>query len=83
MGPYFEGQHPAPCGHYYPDVTRVKDDPVKGKRFWYCSICHRQVEEKLVFGPYADNQISNENWRQGERERLMSIVKPKTLPEKQ
>lgn len=24
-GPYFEGQPAEPCGHYYPDVMRVKD----------------------------------------------------------
>lgn len=25
-GPYFEGQIPATCGHYYPDVLRMRDE---------------------------------------------------------
>lgn len=25
-GPYFPGQLPSDCGHYYPDVLRVRDD---------------------------------------------------------
>ena len=24
-GPYFNGQQPCECGHYYPDVIRIKD----------------------------------------------------------
>jgi hypothetical protein len=25
-GPYFSGQQPSPCGHYYPDVLRLRDE---------------------------------------------------------
>ena len=25
-GPYFEGQIPSKCGHYYPDVLRLRDE---------------------------------------------------------
>jgi len=25
-GPYFPGQQPSPCGHYYPDVLRIRDE---------------------------------------------------------
>lgn len=83
MGPYFKGQHPAPCGCYYPDITRIKDDPVNGKRILHC-MYHERVEGKLVLKPVQDvNPIPNENWREGERQRLMAITKPRTLPERQ
>jgi hypothetical protein len=25
-GPYFSGQQPSACGHYYPDVLRLRDE---------------------------------------------------------
>jgi len=25
-GPYFTGQQPSSCGHYYPDVLRLRDE---------------------------------------------------------
>ena len=40
-GPYFEGQKPGQCGHYYPDVLRWGDE--KGKYGYYriltCKFC--------------------------------------------
>lgn len=80
MGPYFKNQHPAPCGCFYPDVTSIRDDPVKGERVLYC-IHHGTVRDKLVLKPrQGSNPIPNEDWREGERQRLMAITKPRTLP---
>jgi hypothetical protein len=25
-GPYFKGQQPADCGHFFPDVLRLRDE---------------------------------------------------------
>ena len=82
MGPYFKNQHPAPCGCFYPDVTRVNDDPIKKKRILHC-MYHGRVEGKLVLKPTQETTpIPSDDWREGERQRLMAVTKPKTLPEK-
>lgn len=41
-GPYFEGQMPSECGHYYPDVLRLRDkkkDNGKYVRVMDCAYC--------------------------------------------
>ncbi len=43
-GPYFAGQQPSPCGHYYPDVLRVRDEKKPDGtlvRILDCSYCGR------------------------------------------
>lgn len=43
-GPYFSGQQPSPCGHYYPDVLRLRDEKRQGGAFVRildCSYCGR------------------------------------------
>lgn len=48
-GPYFPGQLPSDCGHYYPDVLRARDEKrAKGKfvRIIDCVYCGR-LERKL------------------------------------
>ena len=47
-GPYFEGQRPAECGHYYPDVLRVRDEmrtDTKFVRISDCAYCGRSERE--------------------------------------
>ncbi len=61
-GPYFPGQHPSPCGHYYPDVLRLRDEKrddgtiVRVINCTYCGtfeeeldshILHRDIVRKL------------------------------------
>lgn len=41
-GPYFEGQVPSSCGHYYPDVLRLRDEKKKDGtyvRVIHCTHC--------------------------------------------
>lgn len=42
-GHYFKSQIPAQCGHYYPDVIRVRDESRAGKfvRILDCCLCGR------------------------------------------
>ena len=43
--PYFEGQKRQPCGHYYPDVVRVKSIKKDGDYFnvLSCAICGEYI----------------------------------------
>ena len=43
-GPYFKGQRPSSCGHYYPDVLRLRDEKRADGTFVRiidCSYCGR------------------------------------------
>jgi hypothetical protein len=43
-GPYFSGQQASPCGHYYPDVLRLRDEKRQDGTFvriMDCSYCGR------------------------------------------
>lgn len=43
-GPYFSGQQPSSCGHYYPDVLRLRDEKRQDGTFvriMDCSYCGR------------------------------------------
>ncbi len=43
-GPYFKGQQPGKCGHYYPDVLRLRDEKrAEGTfvRIMDCRFCGR------------------------------------------
>ncbi len=43
-GPYFPGQQPSSCGHYYPDVLRLRDEKRPGGKFIRildCQFCGR------------------------------------------
>ena len=43
-GPYFSGQQPSLCGHYYPDVLRLRDEKRQDGTFvriMDCSYCGR------------------------------------------
>ncbi len=71
-GPYFKGQlSSSPCGCFYPDVTRVKDDPVQRERTLFCMI-HGDV--KIPWESFTRNQTSqeipSEEWRENERIKL-------------
>lgn len=54
-GPYFEGQKPAECGHYYPDVLRIRDEmrtDTKYVRITDCAYCG-QSEREFDIGSLA------------------------------
>lgn len=76
--PYFHGQEPCECGHYFTDVLRIKDVRRKGR--WYrildCMFCGKYrlrikgniagKDEWLVDGVDIDDV------RREERDRLLS-----------
>lgn len=71
-GPYSPSQKPnSPCGCYYPDVTRVRDDPKKLVRILYCIYCGEQT--KRINKDEVDDTVCNIpsfEERQAERERI-------------
>ena len=71
-GPYFKGQKQTPCGCYYPDVTRIKDDKDKGTRTVLC-INHGEMVIPLALQTVASADVQgipSDEWRESERERL-------------
>ena len=54
-GPYFEGQAPSECGHYFPDVLRLREEPRDDGnyvRIVYCEHCGvHEVELPAGFKP--------------------------------
>jgi hypothetical protein len=67
-GPYFKGQKPlAPCGCFFPDVTRIRDEDEE--RIFWC-VTHKQVREHRQPGvePIPTMKpIPSEAWREQER----------------
>lgn len=68
--PYFPGQKPsATCGCFYPDITRISDDPDARTRTYWC------MTHKEVVAPLGEHEqpikekrpIPSEAWRQAER----------------
>ena len=53
-GPYFPGQQPSPCGHYYPDVLRLRDEKRSDGTFvriidcTYCGRYERQLDPRTL-----------------------------------
>lgn len=77
MGPYFKGQQASPCGHYYPDVVRIKDW-TRGRisrRLLNCICCGGYLVpiEGYAVSPDKMNRDGLEAVRARERERLELI----------
>ena len=73
-GPYFKDQKPSPCGCFYPDVTRVRDDPVQRQRILFC-VVHGDVtipHEHFIRNE-TSQEIPSEEWREIERTRLRTF----------
>jgi hypothetical protein len=80
LGPYFEGQAPSECGHYYPDVLRICDFEVELDlfvRLTYCSECGYEVKKipqgavLLVPGLHGDSKPERfDAFRRSEKARL-------------
>lgn len=53
-GPYFPGQHPASCGHYHPDVLRLRDEKRDDGTFVriidcvYCGRYERRLDPRTM-----------------------------------
>lgn len=55
-GPYFSGQQPATCGHYHPDVLRLRDEKRQDGTFVRildCTYCGRY---ELLLDPRMLNE---------------------------
>jgi hypothetical protein len=83
-GPYFTGQQPSSCGHYYPDVLRLWDEKREDGTFLRiidCSYCGRYelqldpeaLDEELV------SKLNKEGIAIGVREEEISEVRKKGL----
>lgn len=48
QGPYFKGQKPSVCGHYFPDILRIRDDKERKMRILDCKY-YGKIE--VPFGP--------------------------------
>ena len=70
--PYYDGQEPSFCGCYYPDVTRLSDDPKTRIRTWFC-IHHKKFTSRLKNGvePIKEVlEIPTNEWREAERKAI-------------
>lgn len=83
-GPYFKGQQPSSCGHYYPDVLRLRDEKRKDGTFVRivdCSHCGRYEYPLDARG--LDRALVRELNRKGvvvgTKEEELSIVREKIL----
>lgn len=80
-GPYFKGQEPHKCGHYYPDVVLVRDFFGKGgvmMREFDCCICKQthtvEIPDSMrhtVKSPKPKTPEELQAFRVSERRRLM------------
>lgn len=72
--PYFNGQKPGgPCGCFYPDVTRVRDEYYKGKPMRVLLCIHHGTSRVVIDSTaFSKNEagIPTEAWRETERARL-------------
>ena len=47
-GPYFVGQQPSPCGHYYPEVLRLRDEKRKDGSLVRINRCKINVQSHIT-----------------------------------
>ena len=76
--PYFSGQEPDKCGHYYPDVVRVSDRKTRCNHVYRMSHCVEcgYSEERIARSAYCRDSANSMKWidkiRAKERKRLLS-----------
>ncbi|MBI2888456.1 MAG: hypothetical protein HYY10_00870 [Candidatus Liptonbacteria bacterium] len=71
-GPYAEGQQPASCGCYYPDVVRLRDNKPRKMRTLHC-VTHGEYEVPLEDdASMIESPIPTEEWRAAERLRIVT-----------
>jgi hypothetical protein len=83
-GPYFAGQKPFSCGHYYPDVLRLRDEKRKDGTFVRIMDCSHCGRYELPLDPQnLDRSLVRKLNRQGivvgTREGELSGVRQKEL----
>jgi hypothetical protein len=83
-GPYFPGQQPSSCGHYYPDVLRLRDekrDDGTFVRIVDCSYCGRyesQLDPRDLTRELV-RKLNRKGFDVGTREEEIAEVRKKAL----
>jgi hypothetical protein len=64
-GPYFKGQIPSDCGHYDPDVLRLRDEKRKGSTYVRVIHCaHCGLLEYPLHLEHLDNKLARKlKWK--------------------
>jgi hypothetical protein len=83
-GPYFPGQQPYSCGHYYPDVLRLRDEKRSDGTFVRiidCKFCGRyelQLDPRILDRELV-RKLNKKGLDVGVREEEISKVRKKEL----
>ena len=83
-GPYFPGQQPSSCGHYYPDVLRLRDekrDDGTLVRIMDCTYCDRyelQLDPRELARELV-RELNRKGFDVGTREEEISEVRKREL----
>jgi hypothetical protein len=83
-GPYFSGQRPSPCGHYYPDVLRLRDERRQDGTFVrivdcsYCGKYELQLDVRMLAEELV-RELNKKGFDVGLREEEISEVRKKEL----
>ena len=83
-GPYFPGQQPAPCGHYYPDVLRLRDEKRSDGTFvriidcTYCGRSELQLDPRTLARELV-RKLNKKGLDVGVREEELSKVRKREL----
>ena len=83
-GPYFPGQQPSSCGHYYPDVLRLRDEKRDDRtlvRIMDCSYCGRyelQLDPRELARELV-RELNRKGFDVGTREEEISEVRKREL----
>jgi hypothetical protein len=84
FGPYFKGQQPSSCGHYYPDVLRLRDEKREDGTFVrivdcrYCGRREFQLDARALDKALV-RKLNKKGFDVGTREEEVSIVREKEL----
>jgi hypothetical protein len=83
-GPYFAGQQPSSCGHYYPDVLRLRDEKRADGTFVRITDCRYCGREAFPLDPGALDEalvreLNTKGWARGVREEEIADVRKKAL----
>ena len=83
-GPYFSGQQPSSCGHYYPDVLRLRDEKRQDGTFvrimdcTYCGRYELQLDVRTLSKALI-RKLNKKGFDVGTREDELSEVRGKEL----
>ena len=83
-GPYFPGQQPSSCGHYYPDVLRLRDEKRSDGTFvriidcTYCGRYERQLDPRTLPRELV-RKLNKKGLDVGTREEEISKIRKKEL----